>query len=59
MIAAALLVAAPMAAQEQRSIATGGTAGVYYPIGGGLAEIINRHVPGYTATAAIPDALRP
>jgi TRAP transporter TAXI family solute receptor len=54
--AAALFVAAPVAAQEQLSIATGGTGGVYYPIGGGLAEIINRHVPGYSATAEVTGA---
>jgi len=33
------------------SIATGGVAGVYYPLGGALAEIINEKVSGVTATA--------
>jgi TRAP transporter TAXI family solute receptor len=43
-------------AQEQLSIATGGTGGVYYPMGGGLAEIINKHVEGYSATAEVTGA---
>lgn len=43
-------------AQEQLSIATGGTGGVYYPIGGGLAEIINAQVEGYSATAEVTGA---
>ncbi|MDG1376780.1 MAG: TAXI family TRAP transporter solute-binding subunit [Yoonia sp.] len=57
-LAAATLVlaAAPAFAQEQLSIATGGTGGVYYPIGGGLAEIINNHVEGYAATAEVTGA---
>jgi TRAP transporter solute receptor, TAXI family len=33
------------------SIATGNTTGVYYVLGGGLAEQISRHIPGYQATA--------
>lgn len=32
------------------SIATGGTGGVYYPLGGGLATVIRQHVEGYDAT---------
>ena len=28
------------------SIATGGTGGVYYPLGGGLAALISKHIPG-------------
>jgi hypothetical protein len=51
LIATAALIAlgfgAPALAQEQLSIATGGTGGVYYPMGGGLAEVINNHVDGY------------
>ena len=38
-------------AQTNLSIATGGTGGVYYPYGGGLAEVINQHVEGYNAVA--------
>lgn len=57
-LAAATLVLAstPAFAQEQLSIATGGTGGVYYPIGGGLAEIINNHIDGYAATAEVTGA---
>lgn len=53
---AAISFAAPSLAQEQLSIATGGTGGVYYPVGGGLAEIINAHVEGYSATAEVTGA---
>ncbi|MCK8465179.1 TAXI family TRAP transporter solute-binding subunit [Aliiroseovarius sp. S1339] len=54
--AATLVMAAPAFAQEQLAIATGGTGGVYYPMGGGLAEIINNHVEGYAATAEVTGA---
>lgn len=53
---AAMTLAAPVAAQEQLSVATGGTGGTYYPVGGGLAEIINNHVEGYSATAEVTGA---
>lgn len=33
------------------SIATGGTGGVYFPLGGGLADLISENIEGYTATA--------
>ncbi|MEZ5751698.1 MAG: TAXI family TRAP transporter solute-binding subunit [Paracoccaceae bacterium] len=46
----------PLLAQDQLSIATGGTGGVYYPMGGGLAQIINTHVAGYSATAEVTGA---
>ncbi len=47
-----LLVASSGAlAQTNLSIATGGTGGVYYPYGGGLAEVINQYVEGYNAVA--------
>jgi uncharacterized protein len=32
-------------------IATGNTTGVFYQFGGGYADIVSRHVPGYKATA--------
>jgi TRAP transporter TAXI family solute receptor len=35
------------------SIATGGTGGVYYPFGGGLAKILNDNLPGVRATAEV------
>ena len=42
-------------AQEKYSlsIATGGTGGVYYPIGGGLANLLSKYVPGMQATAEV------
>ena len=33
------------------NIATGGTAGTYYPIGGAMAEILNKEIPGMNASA--------
>ncbi len=54
--ALAIGIAAPALAQDQLSIATGGTGGVYYPMGGGLAEVINNHVEGYSATAEVTGA---
>ena len=33
------------------NIATGGTAGTYYPIGGAMAEILNKAIPGMNASA--------
>lgn len=38
------------------SIGTGGTGGVYYPYGGGLAEIWTKNVPGVKAVAEVTGA---
>jgi TRAP transporter TAXI family solute receptor len=38
------------------SIATGGTGGVYYPYGGGLAKILNENLPDVRATAEVTSA---
>lgn len=54
--AATLALATPALAQTQLSIATGGTGGVYYPMGGGLAEVINNHVEGFSGTAEVTGA---
>lgn len=35
------------------SVATGGTGGVYYPYGGGIAKVISDHVEGVEATAEV------
>jgi TRAP transporter TAXI family solute receptor len=35
------------------SISTGGTGGVYYPLGGGLASVLSKYVPGLDATAEV------
>ena len=43
-----------VAAQAQNiSIATGGTGGVYYPLGGGMAAALSKYVPGMQATAEV------
>lgn len=52
----AALFATPALAQTQLSVATGGTGGVYFPMGGGVAEVINNHVEGYSATAEVTGA---
>ena len=52
-IAAALAPASALAQSKQVSIATGGTGGVYYPLGGGWANIISKKIPGVTATAQV------
>lgn len=38
------------------SIATGGTGGVYYPLGGGMAALISKHLPATEATAEVTTA---
>jgi TRAP transporter TAXI family solute receptor len=38
------------------SIATGGTGGVYYPYGGGLAKVLNDSLPNVRATAEVTAA---
>ena len=35
------------------AIATGGTGGVCYPLGGGMANVLSRYVPGVQATARV------
>jgi TRAP transporter TAXI family solute receptor len=35
------------------SITTGGTGGVYYPLGGGMANILSKSIPGLSATAEV------
>jgi TRAP transporter TAXI family solute receptor len=41
-------------AQAQNiSIATGGTGGVYYPLGGGMAAVLSKYIPGMQATAEV------
>jgi len=51
---AGLLLAAPACADTARiSITTGGTGGVYYPLGGGMANLLSKYVPGLQATAEV------
>jgi TRAP transporter TAXI family solute receptor len=47
------LVLAATAQAQNVSIATGGTGGVYYPLGGGMAAVISKYVPGMQATAEV------
>jgi TRAP transporter TAXI family solute receptor len=51
--AGVLAAGAVVAQQRAISIATGGTGGVYYPIGGGLANILSKTLPGIQATAEV------
>jgi TRAP transporter TAXI family solute receptor len=53
MLGAALLAGVAVAQMKAISIATGGTGGVYYPLGGGLANILSKVVPGLQATAEV------
>lgn len=55
-MATAAMLMVPAAHAQELSIATGGTGGVYFPIGGGIAELINRHVEGHTASAEVTGA---
>lgn len=54
MFAAAVLIASTAATAQDKvtiSIATGPTTGVYYPMGGGIANVLSKYVPGYAANA--------
>ena len=43
-------------AKQRLSIATGGTGGVYYPYGGGIAKVIGESIPNVEATAEVTAA---
>ena len=54
--AAVAVIATSLAATataQNISIGTGGTGGVYYPMGGGMASVLSKHVPGMQATAEV------
>jgi TRAP transporter TAXI family solute receptor len=51
-LAACLGLATAVMAQNI-SVATGGTGGVYYPMGGGMAAVLSKYVPGMQATAEV------
>jgi TRAP transporter TAXI family solute receptor len=53
LFAALALAASSSVFAQNISIATGGTGGVYYPMGGGLAAVLSKHVPGMQATAEV------
>jgi TRAP transporter TAXI family solute receptor len=48
-----LLAFAFGAGAQNLSIATGGTGGVYYPLGGGLGAVLSKAIPGVNATAEV------
>ena len=53
------LLAGPGQAQPKLirlSIVTGGTGGVYYPLGGGAAAVLSKNLPGVEATAEVTSA---
>src|SRR5262244_2828217 len=52
-LAASLIAGAALAQQKTIAIGTGGTGGVYYPLGGGLANVLSKYLPGYQATAEV------
>jgi len=55
-VAFAAAMAAAFGAQAQQknfSIVTGGTGGVYYPLGGALANMLGKYNPGWSATAEV------
>ncbi len=57
LVVALAFTAGPAQAQQTRlSIATGGTGGVYYPLGGGLANVLTQALPGVEATAEVTSA---
>lgn len=48
--------AATSAPTVRLSIVTGTTGGVYFPLGGGLAQLISKNIPGVQATAEVTPA---
>src|SRR2546423_4095065 len=54
-VTGAALFAGGALSQQQTTIAiaTGGTGGVYYPLGGGMANLLTKNVPGFAATARV------
>src|SRR3954465_3104241 len=51
--ALALFAIAAAAHAQNLSIATGGTGGVYYPLGGGMAAVLSKYGQGMQATAEV------
>src|SRR6266478_1943477 len=52
-VAASLVAGATNAQQKTLAIGTGGTGGVYYPLGGGLANVLSKYLRGYQVTAEV------
>lgn len=55
-VTAAVIATAPAVAQERISIGTGGTGGLFYVIGAGVADVINNHLEDTTARAEVTGA---
>jgi uncharacterized protein len=56
LVFALAIVSAQAQVKTRLSIATGGTGGVYYPLGGGLAALMSKYLPGVEATAEVTTA---
>ena len=52
----ALVSGAALAQEKAISIGTGGTGGVYYPLGGAIANALSKYLPGVQATAEVTGA---
>jgi TRAP transporter TAXI family solute receptor len=56
-LALALIAISAQAEEKTRlSIVTGGTGGVYYPLGGAIANVLSKYLPGIVATAEVTSA---
>jgi TRAP transporter TAXI family solute receptor len=53
MVAAGLMTGDANAQQKTMSIGTGGTGGVYYPLGGAVANVLTKNIPNVQATAEV------
>src|SRR4249919_1967759 len=55
--AACVVLSLPALGQAKTNIfvATGPTTGVYYPIGGGIADVLTKNIPNLNATAGTTD----
>src|SRR6478752_1021889 len=53
LVAVSFAPAALAQASTKISITAGGTGGVYYPLGGGMANVLSKYVPGLQATAEV------
>lgn len=59
LLAIVLAIAVTPALGDQKtriSIVTGGTGGVYYPLGGAIANVLSKHLPNIVATAEVTSA---
>ncbi|WP_417686835.1 TAXI family TRAP transporter solute-binding subunit [Roseibium sp.] len=54
--AVAALLASPALAEDRVSIGTGGTGGVFYAVGAGMADLLTKKLDGVTANAEVTGA---